>query len=68
MLSTGAGLAVGLLVGAAAVGYRTGLADLAVMGAITGIPTGIAQAVALPAGLGYRWAWAAVAPIFWGLG
>jgi hypothetical protein len=68
VLATAAGQAVGLLVGAAAVGYRTGLADLAVMGSLTGIPTGIAQAFALPPSLRHRWAWAAVAPILWGLG
>jgi hypothetical protein len=38
------------------------------MGALTGIPTGIAQAFALPPSLRHRWAWAAVAPILWGLG
>ena len=35
VLATAAGQTVGLLVGAAAVGYRTGLADLAVMGVLT---------------------------------
>jgi hypothetical protein len=68
VLATGAGQAIGLLVGAAAVGYRIGLADLAVMGTLTGIPTGIAQAFALPASLRHRWAWAAPAPLLWGLG
>jgi hypothetical protein len=66
VLATGAGQAVGLLAGAAAVRYGTGLADLALMGVLTGIPTGIAQAFALPAGLRHRWAWAAAAPILWG--
>jgi hypothetical protein len=68
LLATGAGQAAGLLVGAVAVGYRTGPVDLAVMGALTGIPTGIAQAFALPASLRHRWAWAAAAPILWALG
>jgi hypothetical protein len=68
LLATGGGQAVGLLAGAAAVGYRTGLADLVVMGALIGIPTGIAQAWALPESLSHRWTWAAAAPLFWGLG
>jgi hypothetical protein len=68
LLATSAGQAAGLLAGAAAVGYRTGLADLAAMGALTGIPTGIAQAFALPASLPHRWTWAAAAPILWALG
>ena len=42
------GMGLGLLLGAAAVGYRTSLADLAVMGAITGLLLGTAQSAALP--------------------
>src|SRR5881227_3072243 len=42
------GMGLGLLLGAAAVGYRTSLADLALMGAITGLLLGTAQAAALP--------------------
>jgi hypothetical protein len=45
-------MGVGLLAGAAAVNYETGLGDLALMGAITGIPFGAAQALVL-AGRGH---------------
>jgi hypothetical protein len=62
------GMAVGLAMGAAAVGYRTSLADLAFMGALTGIPLGIAQALALPATARRRWLWAVTTPVLWGLG
>lgn len=66
--ATAAGMGVGLLLGAAAVGYRTSLADLAVMGAITGLLLGAAQAAALPRRTRLRWAWAAAMPILWALG
>ncbi|GAA1862845.1 hypothetical protein GCM10009836_48980 [Pseudonocardia ailaonensis] len=62
------GTAAGLALGAAAVGYRTGLADLALMGLITGVPLGVAQAVALPAGTRARIAWALAVPVLWALG
>ncbi len=39
---------VGLALGASVVGFRTSLPDLALMGMLTGIPLGIAQALALP--------------------
>jgi len=62
------GMGLGLLLGAAAVGYRTSLADLALMGAITGLLLGAAQAAALPSRAHHRWAWAAVIPLLWALG
>src|SRR3954467_3383578 len=62
------GMGIGLLLGAAAVGYRTSLADLALMGAITGLLLGAAQASALPSRVHHRWAWAAAMPILWALG
>ena len=61
-------MGVGLLLGAAAVGYGTSLADLAVMGALTGLALGGAQALVLPAGARYRAAWAAAMPLLWALG
>jgi hypothetical protein len=61
-------MGIGLLLGAAAVGYRTSLADLAVMGAITGLLLGAAQAAALPSRAHHRWAWAAAIPVLWALG
>jgi asparagine N-glycosylation enzyme membrane subunit Stt3 len=61
-------MGIGLLLGAAAVGYRTSLADLAVMGAITGLVLGAATAAALPGPTAYRFIWAAAMPILWALG
>lgn len=66
--ATTIGMAVGLAVGAAAVGYRTSLADLALMGVLTGVPLGIAQALALPSTSRWRWLWAITIPALWGLG
>ena len=62
------GMGLGLLLGAAAVGYRTSLADLALMGAITGLLLGATQAAALPSRVHHRWVWAAAIPILWALG
>ena len=66
--ATGAGMGIGLLLGAVAVGYRTSLADLALMGAVTGVLLGTAQALALPDRTRLRWAWAAAMPALWALG
>jgi hypothetical protein len=66
--ATAAGMGAGLLLGASIVGYRTSLVDLALMGALTGIPLGIAQALALPRHTRLRWAWAAAMPALWALG
>lgn len=66
--ATAAGTAIGLLLGSSAVGYGTTLADLALMGAVTGVPLGVAQALALPDGTRARWAWAVALPALWALG
>jgi hypothetical protein len=66
--ATAIGMGLGLLLGALVVGYRTSLTDLAVMGAVTGIVLGVAQAVALPRRTRTRWAWAALMPALWSLG
>jgi hypothetical protein len=66
--ATAAGMGVGLLLGASAVGYGTSLADLALMGALTGIPLGLAQALVLPRHTRLRWVWAAAMPALWALG
>ncbi len=63
--ATAVGMALGLALGASAVGYRTSLADLALMGLLTGLPLGIAQALALPRP---RWIWAVATPPLWALG
>lgn len=66
--ATGIGMAAGLTLGASVVGFGTSLGELALMGALTGIPLGLAQAVALPRGTRRRWAWAGALPALWALG
>lgn len=66
--ATTAGMGVGLALGASVVGFRTGLPDLVLMGVLTGIPLGIAQALALPPEHRLRWLWALTTPVLWGLG
>src|SRR5829696_966117 len=66
--ATGIGMGLGLLLGTVTVGYQTSLPDLALMGALTGLVLGPVQAVALPRGARWRWAWAAAMPVLWALG
>jgi hypothetical protein len=66
--ATGIGMGLGLLLGAVVVGYQTSLPDLALMGALTGLVLGPAQAWALPRRTRMRWAWAAAMPALWALG
>jgi hypothetical protein len=66
--ATALAMGLGLLVGAWAVGYGTSLGELALMGAITGIPIGAAQAYLLRDRLANAWAWAAAMPLLWALG
>lgn len=66
--ATALAMGVGLLVGAWAVGYGTSLGELALMGAITGIPLGAAQAYLLRARLANAWVWGAAMPLLWALG
>ena len=66
--ATGMGMGIGLFFGAAVVDYGTSLADLALMGALTGLVLGPAQAVALPRQARQRWLWAAAVPALWALG
>jgi hypothetical protein len=62
-------MSTGLALAAAAVDYRTSLPDLALMGILNGLILGLAQALALPRGLGRRrWIWAASMPALWSLG
>lgn len=65
---TGIGLGLGLLLGSTVVDYRTTLAELALMGAITGLVLGAAQAVALPPRVRRRWLWALGVAALWALG
>jgi hypothetical protein len=66
--ATAVGMGIGLMVGAWAVGYGTSLGELALMGAITGIPLGAAQAFALRGRLANAWLWAVAMPPLWALG
>ena len=62
---TAVGLAVGLAVGAVAVGYETDVADLAIMGAISGAFLGIGQGVLLRGRFSLWIAWMVVMPVLW---
>jgi len=66
--ATAIGMGLGLLLGGWTVGFRTSLADLALMGALTGLVLGVAQAIALPRRTRMRWVWAAAMPVLWALG
>jgi hypothetical protein len=68
--ASGVGYGVGLTAGAALVGYDTGLADLAAMGAVSGIALGAAQGIALAVQGRKRLAvaWAAAMPALFALG
>jgi hypothetical protein len=65
--ATGIGMGLGLLLGAVVVDYQTSLPELALMGALTGLVLGPAQAWALPRGTRMRWTWAAAMPALWAL-
>jgi uncharacterized membrane protein len=66
--ATALAMGIGLAVGAWAVGYGTSLGELALMGFITGIPLGAAQAYLLRDRLANAWVWAAAMPLLWALG
>jgi hypothetical protein len=66
--ATAVAMGIGLAVGAWAVGYGTSLGELALMGFITGIPLGVAQAYLLRDRVANAWVWAAAMPLLWALG
>jgi hypothetical protein len=66
--ATAVAMSIGLGVGAWAVGYGTSLGELALMGFITGIALGVAQAYLLRDRLANAWVWAAAMPLLWALG
>jgi hypothetical protein len=66
--ATAVAMGIGLGVGAWVVGYGTSLGELALMGAITGIPLGAAQAYVLRDRVANAWVWAAAIPLLWALG
>ena len=66
--ATAVAMSIGLAIGAWVVGYGTSLGELALMGFITGIPLGVAQAYLLRDRLANAWVWAAAVPLLWALG
>ena len=66
--ATAVAMGIGLMVGAWVVGYGTSLGELALMGFITGIPLGAAQAYLLRDRLANAFLWAAAMPLLWALG
>jgi hypothetical protein len=66
--ATAVAMSIGLAIGAWLVGYGTSLSELALMGFITGIPLGAAQAYLLRDRLANAWVWAAAVPLLWALG
>jgi hypothetical protein len=66
--ATALAMGIGLAVGAWVVGYGTSLGELALMGAITGIPLGVAQAYLLRDRVANAWVWAVAVPLLWALG
>jgi hypothetical protein len=66
--ATAVAMGIGLGVGAWVVGYGTSLGELALMGFITGIPLGAAQAYLLRDRVASAWVWAAAMPLLWALG
>jgi hypothetical protein len=57
-----------LAAGATLVGYRTGLQDLAIQGAVTGLGVGILQALVLRQHVATWFWWAIAMPPLWALG
>jgi hypothetical protein len=66
--ATAIGFAAGLAIGAGVVNYATDAASLALMGALTGLGVGIAQAFVLVGNRTQQMAWAAATPALWALG
>ena len=66
--ATAVAMGIGLGVGAWVVGYGTSLSELALMGFITGIPLGAAQAYLLRDRLANAWVWGAAMPLLWAFG
>jgi hypothetical protein len=66
--ATAVAMGIGLLVGAWVVGYGTSIGELALMGFLTGIPLGAAQAYLLRDRVANAWVWGAAMPLLWALG
>jgi hypothetical protein len=68
IVATSLGMGVGLLLGAQSVAYGTTMHELVIMGALTGVVLGAAQAFALPKRARARWVWALAVPALWAAG
>jgi hypothetical protein len=68
ILATSVALAVGLAIGAAVVGYDTTASELAIMGAISGVPIGIAQGFLLRDKFSLWHLWMLSMPIMFAIG
>jgi hypothetical protein len=68
IVATSLGLAIGLPLGAMAVGYGTTTTELAIMGAISGATVGIAQGLLLRNRFSLWHAWMVAMPVLWALG
>jgi uncharacterized membrane protein len=66
--ATAVAMGIGLLIGGWLVDFGTSLGELVLMGFITGIPLGVAQAYLLRDRLTDAWIWAAAMPLLWALG
>ena len=66
--ATAVALGVGLMAGAAVVSYDTGHLDLAVMGAVSGLAVGLAQAAAIGSRHASTLVWGATTAALWALG
>ena len=66
--ATGVALAAGLGVGAPVVDYETTLGSLVVMGAISGVPVGVAQGLLLRDKFSLWAAWMVAMPFMWAIG
>ena len=66
--ATSVALAGGLAIGAAVVGYETTAGQLAIMGAISGAPVGIAQGILLRSRFSLWHAWMVAMPLMFAIG
>jgi hypothetical protein len=66
--ATALGMGGGLALGAANAEYGTTLQSLMLMGLVTGMVLGAAQAFALPRRARHRWLWAGAMPLMWAVG
>jgi hypothetical protein len=68
ILATSVALAAGLAIGAAVVGYETTAGQLAIMGAISGAPVGIAQGFLLRDRFSLWHVWMFAMPVMFAIG